>query len=125
MVKKVLRSAEKFSGPFPSLRYPSTSDKKTTNKHKHFLRDGFRDKQEPSLGQTGTPPWDKVGPVPETNWPFSVEFHNKIAILSRLSLDGWGFVPRTIVPQGPSEKCLCVFCFFFFAPNYPSPIKDA
>ena len=32
----------------------------------------------------------------------------------------WGFVPGTIVPQGPSEKCLCVFCLlvFFSAPNF-------
>ena len=31
--------------------------------------------------------------------------------------DGWGFVPGTIVPQGPSEKCICVFCLLFFLPK--------
>ena len=40
---------------------------KKNNKHKHFGRDGVRDKQEP-----------------------------------------------TIVPQAPSEKCLCVFCLLVF-----------
>ena len=49
-------------GAFPRGR-------KKTNKHKHFRRDGLRDKQEPSLGQmgplpgtkvlNGTRPWDK------------------------------------------------------------------
>ena len=48
------------------------SGKKKTNKHKHFGRDGVRDKQEPSLGTDGTPPQDKLGPVPGTNRPFSV-----------------------------------------------------
>ena len=40
--------------------------KTKTNKHKHFGRDGVWDKHEPSwdkgdpsLGQTGTRPWDK------------------------------------------------------------------
>ena len=33
--------------------------RKKANKHKHFRRDGLRDKQEPSLGQNGTRPWDK------------------------------------------------------------------
>ena len=49
-----------------------SSGKKKTNKHKHFRRDGVRDKQEPSLGTNGTPPRDKMGPVPGTNRPFSV-----------------------------------------------------
>ena len=42
------------------------SGKKITNKHRHFRRDGVRDKQAPSLGQMGslpgtkwTRPWDK------------------------------------------------------------------
>ena len=46
------------------------SGKEKTNKHKHFGRDGVRDKHEP--GTNGTPPWDKLGPVPGTNRPFSV-----------------------------------------------------
>ena len=36
--------------------------------------------------------------------------------------DGWGFVPGTIVPQGPAEKCLCVFCLLVFSlPNFWRP----
>ena len=42
----------------------NVSGKKKTNKHKHFGRDGVRDRQEPSLGQTG--------PLPGTNWDLSL-----------------------------------------------------
>ena len=80
-----------------------------TNKHKHFGRDGVRDKQEPSLGQTG--------PVPGTNRPFSVEFHSKIAILSRLSLGRVPVCPWDDCPARAVRKCLCVLCLFFFGPR--------
>ena len=43
---------------------PHASDKKKTNKHKHFGRDGVRDKQELSLGQSGTPPLGQIGTCP-------------------------------------------------------------
>ena len=49
--------------------------------------DGVRDKQEPSLGQTG--------PVPERTGP--------------------QFDVGTIVPQGPSEKCLCFVLIGFLS----------
>ena len=91
---------------------------KKTNKHKHFRRDGLRDKQEPSLGQTG--------PLPGTNWDPSLGQTGLSLLNSTVKSpfcpvcpwDGWGFGPGTIVPQGPSEKCLCVFCLLgFFVPK--------
>ena len=94
-----------------------SGQKKKTNKHKHFGRDGVQD--EPSLGQTG--------PFPGTNWDPSLGQTGLFLFNSTVKSpfcpvcpwDGWGFVPGTIVPQGPSEKCLCVFCLLvFFAPNY-------
>ena len=94
------------------------SGKKKTNKHKQFRRDGLRDKQELSLGQ--------MGPFPGTKWDPSLGqtglslFNSTVKSLfcPVCPWDGWGFVPGTIVPQGPSEKCLCVFCLLvFFAPN--------
>ena len=69
------------------------------------------------FGTNGSRPWDKPGPVPETNRPFSVEFHRKIGILSRLSLGRVGVRPWPIVLQGPSEKGLCVFFIGFFRPQ--------
>ena len=44
------------------------------------------DEQEPSPGTNKTPPRTNWHPSLGQNRPFSVEFHNKIAILSRLSL---------------------------------------
>ena len=50
------------------IRYTKSTQfgQEKTNKHKHFRRDGLRDKQELSLGQmgpfpgqNGTCPWDK------------------------------------------------------------------
>ena len=96
-----------------SVRWKAASDysgKKKTNKHKHFWQDGGRDKQEPSLGQ--------MGPLPGTKWDPSLG-QTGLSLLSSTvkspfcpvcPWDGWGFVPGTIVPQEPSEKCLCVFC---------------
>ena len=80
------------------------SGKKKNNKHKHFRRDGVRDKQEPSLGQ--------MGPLPGTKWDPSLGqtglslFNStvKSPFCPVCPWDGWGFVPGTIVPQGPSEK---------------------
>ena len=85
-----------------------------TNKHKHFRRDGLRGKQEPSLGQ--------MGPLPGTKWDPSLGqtglslFNStvKSPFCPVCPWDGWGFVPGTIVPQGPSEKRLCVFCLLVF-----------
>ena len=58
----------------------------------------------------GTPPRDKMGPVPGTNRPFL--FNS--AVKSPFCL----VCPWTIVPQGPSEKCLSVFCLLvFFRPQ--------
>ena len=90
------------------------SGKNNTNKHKHFRRDGVRDKQEPSLGQ--------MGPLPGTKWDPSLGQTGLSLFKSTVKSpfcpvcpwDGWGFVPGTIVPQRPSEKCLCVFCLLVF-----------
>ena len=73
-------------------------------------------------GTNGTPPRDKVGPLPGTKWDPSLGqtglslFNStvKSPFCPVCPWDGWGFVPGTIVPQGPSEKCLCVFCLLFF-----------
>ena len=99
---------------------PLFSGKKKTNKHKRFRRDGIRDKQEPSLGQ--------LGPLPGTKWEPSLGqtglslFNSTVEspFCPSCPWDGWGFVPGTIVPQGPSEKCLLCFLFivFFFAPIF-------
>ena len=72
-------------------------------------------------------PWDKRDPIPGTNWGPSLGQTGRFLFNSTVKSpfcpvcpwDGWGFVPGTIVPQGPSEKCLCVFCLLvFFAPNW-------
>ena len=58
---------------------------------------------------------DKPGPVPWTNRPFAVEFHIKIAILSRLSLGREGVRPWNDCPQ----KMLVCFVFaVFFCPQF-------
>ena len=93
--------------------------KRKTNKHKHFGRDGVRDKQEPSLGQIGTRPRDKPGPVPGTNRPFPVYFHSKGTILSRLSLGRVGVRPWDDCPTRAVRKMFMCFCLLvFFRPHY-------
>ena len=70
-----------------------------------------------------TRPRDKAGPVSGKNRRFSVEFHSKSPFGPACPWDGWGFVPGTIVPQGPSDKCFCVLCLLVvFAPNRRAPI---
>ena len=67
-------------------------------------------------------PWDKWDPSPGTKWDPSLGqtdlslFNSTVKSLfcPVCPWDGWGFVPGTIVPRGPSEKCLCVFCLLFF-----------
>ena len=69
-------------------------------------------------GTNGTPPWDKLGPVPGTNRLFSVEFHSKISILSRLSPGRVGVRPRDDCPARAVRKMLMclVFLGFFLSP---------
>ena len=65
-------------------------------------------------GQTGT----VLGQL-GTNWPFSAEFHSKIAILSHLvpGTGGGSFVGRLAVRK--NVYVFCVYCFFFFcAPQF-------
>ena len=66
-----------------------------------------------------------MGPLPGTNWDPSLGQTGRFLLNSTVKSpfcpvrpwDGWGFVPGTIVPQGPSDKCLCVFCLLvFFSP---------
>ena len=64
--------------------------------HKHFRRDGLRDKP---LGQTGLSLFNSTVKslfCPVCPW------------------DRWGFVPGTIVPRGPSKKCFMCFLFIVF-----------
>ena len=82
-------------------------------------------------GQAGPRPWDKRDPIPGTNWDPSLGQTDRFLCTSTVKLpfcpvcpwDRWGFVPGTIVPQGPSEKYLCVFCLLVFsAPNWQDAI---
>ena len=70
----------------------NVSDKKT-NKHKHFGRDGVRDKQEPSLGQTGPLPGPKWDPSLGQTGPFLFNLTVKSPFSPVCPWDGWGFVP--------------------------------
>ena len=72
-------------------------------------------------------PRDKLGLLLGTNWDPSLGQTGLFLFNSTLKSpscpvcpwDRWGFVPGTIVPQGPPEKCLCVFCLLvFFAPKH-------
>ena len=68
-------------------------------------------------GTNGTRPWDKWDPSLGQNGQTGLSLFNstvKSAFCPVCPWDGWGFVPGTIVPQGPSEKCLCVFCLLVF-----------
>ena len=88
------------------------SGKKKANKRKHFGQDGVRDKQEPSLNQMGTRPWDKQ----RSSLGQTGRFYCLITVKSPLcpiSLwNGWGSSPGTIVPRGASEKENYVFCVY-------------
>ena len=99
------------------------SGKKKTNKHKHFRRDGVRDKRDPVPGTNGTPPRDKMGPVPGTKWDPSL-FNSpvkksKIAILYRLSLGRVGVCPWDDCPPRAVRKMFMCFLFigFFLLPK--------
>ena len=96
--------------PPHELKDKVQSGKKETNKHKHFGRDGVRDKQEPSLGQTD---WD---PYVGQTGRFLFNSTVRSPFCPVWAWDGWGSVPGTIVPQGPSDKCLCVVCLLLFSP---------
>ena len=94
--------------------------RKKTNEHKHFGRDGVRDKQEPSLGQ--------MGPLPGTKWDPSLGqtglslFYSTVKSPFRpvCPWDGWGFVPGTIVPQEGRQKMFMCFLFIgFFCSQFP------
>ena len=73
------------------------------------------DKWDPSPGQNGTRPLGQTG----------LSLFNstvKSPFCPVCPWDGWGFVPGTIVPQGPFENCLCVFCLLvFLAPKIFDP----
>ena len=98
--------------------------KEKTNKHKHLRQDGVRDKQEPSLGEMGPLPGTKWDPSPGQTGLSLFNSTVKSPFCPVCPWDGWGFVPGTIVPQGPSEKCLCVFCLLvFLLPIQPRKIQ--
>ena len=63
-----------------------------------------------------------MGPLPGTKWEPSLGqtglslFNSTVKSLfcPGCPWDGWGFVPGTIAPQGPSGNCLCDFCLLVF-----------
>ena len=67
-------------------------------------------------GTNGTPPWDKLGPVPGPNRPFPVYFHTKTSILSRLSLGWVGVRPWDDCPARAVRKMFTCFLFIGFFP---------
>ena len=71
------------------------------------------------FGTNGDPSWDKLGPVPGTNRPFSVLFHSKIAILSRLSLGRVGVRSWDDCPAKAVRKMFMCFVrvYWFFRPQ--------
>ena len=71
------------------------------------------DKWDPS-------PRDKMGPVPGTNRPFSVDFHSKSAILSRLSLGRVGVRPWDDCPTRAVRKMFMCFLFIGFFCSHES-----
>ena len=85
-----------------------------TNKHKHFGRDGVRDKQEQSLGQNG--------PVPGTNRDLSLgqtgcslfNYTVKSPFCRALSLARTGVRPWDDCPARTVRKMFMCFCLLFF-----------
>ena len=67
---------------------------------------GTVDKQEPSLGQ--------MNPSLGQTGPFVLNSTVKLSFCPVCPWDGWGFVPGTIVLQGPSEKVDVFLCLLFF-----------
>ena len=74
-----------------------------------------RDKQETVPGTNGTPPWDKMGPVPGTNWPLSVEFHskNRHFVPSVLGTSGGSSLGR--LSHKGHQKNVYVFSVYWFS----------
>ena len=68
------------------------------------------------FGTNRNRPWDKPGPVSGTNRLSLFNYTLKSPFCPVCLWDGWGFVPGPIVPQGPSEKDLCVFVYCFSPP---------
>ena len=73
-------------------------------------------------------PWDKWEPPPGKKWDPSLGqtglslFNStvKSPFCPVCPCDGWGFVPGTIVPQGPSENVYVFYVYWFFV----APICD-
>ena len=88
-----------------------------------YWPDGVRDKQEPSLGQTGPVPGTNRDPSLGQTGHFLLNSTVESPLCPVCPWDGWRFVPGTIVPQGPSAKCLCVFCLWVFFARKPQPFQ--
>ena len=74
-----------------------------------------------SVGQTGPLPGTNWGPSLGQTGLFLLNSTVKSPFCPARPWDGWGFVPGTIVPQGPSQNCLCVSCLLvFFSPQHNS-----
>ena len=109
LLQNPLAEPQQGSAEFCGRRGSLDSGKKKTNKHKHFRRDGVRDKHEPSLGQTG--------PLPGTNWDPSLGQTGLFLFNST--------VKSPFCPVCPwDEKCLCVFCLLVFCSQMDPSFKD-
>ena len=75
-------------------------------------------------GTNGTPSLGQAGPCPGTNWDRPWNKPGRFLFTSTVKSpfcpvcpwDGWGFVPGTIVPQGPSENVYAFSVYWFFPP---------
>ena len=110
--------------PTPSEHLPPVGQEKS-NKHKHFGRDGVRDKQEPSLGQTGPLPGTNWDPAPGQTGLFLFNSSVKALFCSVCFLGRVGVRPWDDCPTGAVRKMFMCFLFigFFFRPQ-PRPDFD-
>ena len=101
-----------WQGCLSRLPKSYSSGKKKTNKHKHFGRDGVRDKQEPSLGQ--------MGPLPGTKWDPSLGQTGLSLLNSTVKSPFCPVCPWDDCPARAVRKMFMCFLFIgFFAPKFP------
>ena len=90
------------------------SGKEKTNKHKHFGAGRCSGQTGPIPVANQDPSLDKPGPAPGTNRPVPVQFHRKIAILSRLSLGRGGGSSLGRLSRKGRQENVYVFCVYWF-----------
>ena len=67
----------------------------------------------PIRGTNGTRPWDRPRSSLKQTCHFLFNYTVTLPLCPVCPWDGFPLVPGTIVPQGASEKCLCVLCLLF------------